>query len=64
LISAAGAPWESYTLKANKPPYFSGRREIWLILRIENKAKLILPMSLADNGGRPNQFRNTVSNSS
>jgi hypothetical protein len=37
-------------------------REIWLILRIENKAKLIPATSMADNGGKPGQFRNMISN--
>jgi hypothetical protein len=37
-------------------------RQIWLILRIENKAKLIPAMSMADNGGNPSQFRNMISN--
>jgi hypothetical protein len=36
--------------------------EIWLILRIENKAKLIPAMRMADNGGKPGQFRNMISN--
>jgi hypothetical protein len=36
--------------------------EIWLILPVENKAKLIPAMSMADNGGKPGQFRNMISN--
>jgi hypothetical protein len=34
----------------------------WLILRIENKAKLMRECGPADNGGQPRQFRNAISN--